>query len=147
MSIIATNWVWQSVSSIALTPSARLVILRLADRANTENICWPGVESIAQDCGISEISARKGLKELAQKKLILIERRQDAKKRDVTNKYVLLITGGNKIPPGSQNSNTMRGKNFIPNHHINPHKENDEKSTVKKADALKNIELLKNILM
>jgi hypothetical protein len=147
MSIIATNWVWQSVSSIALTPSARLVILRLADRANTENICWPGVESIAKDCGISEISVRKALKELAQKKLIRIERRQDSKKRDVTNKYLLLITGGNKIPPGSQNSNTMRGKNFIPNHHINHQKYKDEKSDVKKTEALKNIQLLNNILI
>jgi hypothetical protein len=31
----------------------QLVLIRLADRANKDGICWPGIDSLASDCQLS----------------------------------------------------------------------------------------------
>lgn len=43
------------------TPIQKLVLVRLADRANGDNTCWPGISSISKECCLSESSVRRAI--------------------------------------------------------------------------------------
>lgn len=83
--------------------SAKLILLKLADRANDDGTCWPGRESLGLDVGISEITARAATRILEEAQLIKIERRKDAGGRDLSNLYHLMMAegeGSNFYPRG-----------------------------------------------
>lgn len=63
-----------------LSAGAKLVWFYLADRQGDADVCWPSVERIAADCGLSDRATRSILKTLADKGLI--ERVTDRRKRD-----------------------------------------------------------------
>lgn len=44
-----------------LSPTQNIILVRLADRANNEGKCYPGHESIAEDCCLSERTVRNTL--------------------------------------------------------------------------------------
>lgn len=69
--LIAASW------PIALSPSAKLVLVRLADRANPKNgnACWPSVGTIARDTGLSERTVQTQINFLEKAGHITIERR------------------------------------------------------------------------
>lgn len=45
-------------------PISKLVLVRLADRANENCVCWTGKERLAKDCGLSVGAVKKHLREL-----------------------------------------------------------------------------------
>ena len=51
MSNAILNAAW---SATCQSPAAKLVLVRLADRANEKGICWPSIKGLAKDCGLSE---------------------------------------------------------------------------------------------
>lgn len=69
--LIAASW------PIAMPPSAKLVLVRLADRANPKNgnACWPSVGTIARDTGLSERTVQTQINFLERAGHITIERR------------------------------------------------------------------------
>lgn len=84
MSIHVMNLVW---SSTLERPSHRFVLLALADRADDEGYCWPGVQSVAQKTGLSPSTVRRVYLDLERAKLLLrIERWTTNGDRD-TNGY------------------------------------------------------------
>ena len=59
MSIDALTWAWIVIQSeMDLKIGARLVLLNLADRANSRYETWPGVERIASDCNLTTVAVR-----------------------------------------------------------------------------------------
>jgi len=50
MSIEALNWAWQQQCP---NPTAKLVLMALADHANSDGECWPAMKRIAQLTGVS----------------------------------------------------------------------------------------------
>ena len=50
MSIKAMSWAWEQATS---SSGAKLVLLALADHANDDGECWPGMKRIAEKCGMS----------------------------------------------------------------------------------------------
>lgn len=55
------NRTWQVPN---MKPSARLVLVNLADRANPKGICWPSQETIAANCSITQRHLRTVIREL-----------------------------------------------------------------------------------
>jgi hypothetical protein len=105
MSLRALVWAFSQIRDGRVSKdSAKLILLKLADRANDDGTCWPGRESLGLDVGISEITARAATKILEDAQLIQIERRKDAGGRDLSNLYHLLMAegeGSNFDPRGS----------------------------------------------
>jgi hypothetical protein len=67
--------------------SHRFVLLALADRADDDGYCWPGVQSVAQKTGLSPSTVRRVYRDLEQAKLLMrIERWTPNGDRD-TNGY------------------------------------------------------------
>lgn len=85
------------------TSTARVVLLKLADRADDQGKCWPGHERTARDCDISLRGARDAHAALEKAGILLVERRQDTAGRDLPNVYRLPIFGA-----------TGGGANFAP---------------------------------
>ena len=63
----AINWAWQQELA---TIGQKIVLLCLANRANTSGQCWPSVARICKDTGLSDKGVRKILKELCDQGLI-----------------------------------------------------------------------------
>lgn len=120
MSARATAWAWQQIAAgRAGTVACRLVLLKLADRADDLGKCWPGHERTAADLQISERAARDAALYLEKCGLLLVERRQDRAGRDISNMYRLPLTPeeggggrGNNFPPGRQDF--QGGGNNVP---------------------------------
>ena len=62
MSIEATRWAW-SVKGITL--AQKTVLLALADRAGSDNTCWPSIPRLAGDCCMDVKTARSALHALS----------------------------------------------------------------------------------
>jgi DNA-binding transcriptional ArsR family regulator len=94
MSVAASAWAW----SVDLDdPSAKLVLLRLADAASSDDdkdgevSCWPRVASLVSATGLSERTVRTKLGVLSERGLLTIERRTRANGRQASNRYVLNV--------------------------------------------------------
>ena len=115
MSARATAWAWSQIASgRGGSPVSKLVLLRLADRADPGGKCWPGHEKTASDLGISETSVKNAVRWLESADFIQIER-QKIGGRDATNIYHLQIDGegANSAPRGAKNAD-FEGANSAP---------------------------------
>lgn len=88
MTIRAMNWAWE----IDLPPALKLVLLKLADRANDDGECWPGQDSIAKACGVGARTLVRHIATLEQMGLIRTEHRYGGDGRRDTNMYVLSLS-------------------------------------------------------
>lgn len=89
MTIKAMNWAWE----VDLPPALKLVLLKLADRANDDGECWPGQASIAKACGIGERTLVRHLATLEAMGLLQKQLRYGEDGRRSTNIYRLDIDG------------------------------------------------------
>ncbi len=104
MSLEATNWAW---SRKGLTPTQKLVLLALADCVNgsSEMSCFPGQETLADRCAVTERHIRNVLKELERRNLIAVENRPGEGSGRKSNLY-RLQTGNRKSEAGNRKSAT-----------------------------------------
>jgi len=90
MECLRTAWDTQTK-----TPIEKLVLVRLADRANgPENSCFPGVTSIAKECCLSERSVHRAINGLLKSKIIKLQRGGGLK----SNTYYLNSTPATQSP-------------------------------------------------
>ena len=66
MSFKASTWVWESIDSglLVLEWAPTLVLLCLANHANSVGVCWPSHKRIATLCGLSESTVKRALRDL-----------------------------------------------------------------------------------
>lgn len=84
MSIKVMNWAWsQDISN----SSRKLVLLALADRANDDGECWPGITSLAEKCSIPRRTLIRALASLEEQGLISVRRRPGEGSGRQTNLY------------------------------------------------------------
>lgn len=106
MSVKASTWAWdQTVSG-----NAKLVLLALADHANDEGDCWPGIDAIALKTGFSRSTVKRLIKLLSDDDYIIVQPYFDPETgRQTSNLYSLnfsrregfkLNRGGVQIEPG-----------------------------------------------
>lgn len=69
MSHQATNW---AAELRGIPPMAKLVLLRLADRADESGICYPSQRRLAAECCITERTVRNAITDLISRGLVII---------------------------------------------------------------------------
>ena len=101
MSIAALNWAWSQECPNA---SAKLVLLALADKANDDGECWPGLDHIAAMAGISTRQVSSHLGSLVDAGLIVVKRNRSSLGRLGKNVYHLKCTSGSTLPMDQRKS-------------------------------------------
>ncbi len=72
-------------------PLTKLVLLKLADNANDEGLCWPKYQTIADECEIGRSTVKTHIKKLADAGFLWIEKRNNGKS---SNYYHLTLDKG-----------------------------------------------------
>lgn len=85
MSIEALSWAWRQ----PLKQGPKLVLLALADYANDDGVCWPGVDALAEKTSMSRSAVIEAIKALAEAGLVAVEKRADANGYRASNRYHL----------------------------------------------------------
>lgn len=91
MSNAALNWAFEMTVG---SPASKSVLIALANRANSEGTCWPGIECLKADTELSRRSVIAQVKKLQALGLISIEHRGGDGKGRKSNVYLLHL-GGN----------------------------------------------------
>lgn len=68
MSLCATIWAWKQTS---LTPSQKLILLSLADRANEEHKAHPSIKRLEVDTGLNRKTIQKSISEMIDAGLLV----------------------------------------------------------------------------
>lgn len=93
-------------------PTRKLVLLKLADNANDQGICWPSYEEIAEKAECSRRSAIEHIKALEDQGLLVIQRRAGPKGNS-SNYYHLFKSkqeqGGEKSAPPKRKKKAASG--------------------------------------
>ena len=87
MSIRAMSWAWL----IKLSPTAKLVLLSLADSADDSGICWPSHPTLACKCTLTDRTVRRVLIQLRAKELVFVEPRFRSNGSRTSNRYRLPV--------------------------------------------------------
>lgn len=96
MSIKALQWAWeQNVPN----SSRKLVLLALADRANDDGECWPGIASLSEKCSISRSTLIRAVEDLEEQGLLEVTNRPGDGSGRMTNLYRLPIKAPIQKPP------------------------------------------------
>ena len=91
MSVRAMSWVWQQ----PIKGTAKLVLLALADHANDDGKCWPGIETVAKKCGVSRITVINNISKLKNSGFVNSERRYTEEGKRTSNVYTLCLSTDN----------------------------------------------------
>lgn len=70
-----------------LSTRSKLVYMYLKDRANKEGQCWPAIQTIGKDLGLSRSTVKRALKELEQAALLTRQGRKRENEGDTSNLY------------------------------------------------------------
>ena len=88
MSLRASEWAW----SQTLQPSQKVVLLALADKSNDDGQSYPGINWLAEKCGVSSRTVQRAIRELQLAGLVVVEERTRSGGRGTTsNLYSLCI--------------------------------------------------------
>ena len=102
-------------------PAGKLVLLKLADNANDDGVCFPSYQYIADKCEMSKRSAISHIDDLIKMGFVSKKARKN-KDGSSTNLYLLHLTkgsensalGGEKFALGSENSALGGSENSAP---------------------------------
>ena len=76
----------------------KLVLLKLADNANDEGLCWPSYENIAAHCEMDRRTVMRHIKTLSTDGFLSItHRKREDSKLNKSNVYQLTLAGGDKM--------------------------------------------------
>lgn len=87
MSVRAMTWAWEQ----AIPPATKLVLMALADHADNEGVCWPGVRSVAEKTRLSKEAVRYHLRILRRRGLVVSEERVREDGGHTSNTYRLPV--------------------------------------------------------
>lgn len=87
MSIKAMNWAWET----PLPPTPKLVLMKLADEANDDYFCFPGIPHVAAKSSVSERTAQRILQDLTRDGYISVEQRFRKDGARTSNGYRLRV--------------------------------------------------------
>jgi len=94
-------------------PLTKLILLKLADHANDDGICWPTVRRIAEDAECNERTVRHHIRRLEALGLLVERRQQDGV--NLPSVYRLRLEGvGAERPQGWGRSAPLTVKNIEP---------------------------------
>lgn len=79
MSVRASTWAWEVIRELRLPHGQGIVLLRVADHADHDGVCWPGVAGLQPYVGLGERQIRTNIKALEDGDLLHRDRRQGRK--------------------------------------------------------------------
>jgi hypothetical protein len=100
------NWAWQQ----QLSPTPKLILMALADAANDDGVCWPSVTTVATKCCVSIRTVRRVMQTLVDRSLMRTEQRYRKDGSCCSNRYRLLLEGGDKLSPAPDSRDTTSGQ-------------------------------------
>lgn len=100
------NWAWQQT----LTPTLKLVLMALSDAADDQGVCWPSVATLAKKCSVSTRTVRRSLRVLTDSGMLIAEARRRGDGSSTSNRYRLLIAGGDNLSPPRDAGDTRPGQ-------------------------------------
>jgi hypothetical protein len=89
------NWAWGQ----KLAPTAKLILMALADAADDQGICWPSVPTVTNKCSVSTRTVRRVMQAIVADGLLQSEPRYRKDGSCSSNRYWLLLEGGDKLSP------------------------------------------------
>ncbi len=87
MSNLSEAWAWAQ----KCPPATKIVLVALADRADDEGICWPGIKGLAEKCSLSKAAIRYHIRALRKLGLVHTEERTRADGSQTSNRYILPV--------------------------------------------------------
>ena len=96
------NWAW----SQNLAPTPKLILMALADAADDHGTCWPSVPTVAAKCSVSDRTVQRGMQMLIASGLMISDQRYRKDGSCSSNKYRLLLEGGDKLSPPPDTDDT-----------------------------------------
>lgn len=76
MSFQATKWAYDYIVPNLRDQVEKLVILRLADRANEDAFCWPSHRTTAEDLNVSVRAIQTAIKKLVELKVLVVDEKK-----------------------------------------------------------------------
>lgn len=70
-----------------MSARSKLVYMYLKDRANKEGQCWPAIQTIGRDLGLSRSTVKRAIRELEQGNFLVKQSRKRENKGDTSNLY------------------------------------------------------------
>jgi DNA-binding MarR family transcriptional regulator len=86
MSISVSAWAWEQMCG---SPAQKLVLIKLADSANDDGVCWPSLRTLERDLGMSKSAVDRNVKKLVEASLLTVEVRKHSDGRRRSNLYRL----------------------------------------------------------
>ena len=99
MSIKCLAWAWGR----ELPPLPKLILLAIADHADDTGFAWPGINGVAEKCGLSRRTIQRHMNYLTDKGLITVEPRTRPDGSATSNSYQV------NIPPVSERHPPVSG--------------------------------------
>lgn len=99
------NWAWRQ----QLAPTAKLVLMSLADAADDHGVCWPSVPTVAIKCCVSTRTVRRIMQRLIARDLLIAESRYRPDGSCSSNRYRLQLAGGDNLSPAPNRGDTTSG--------------------------------------
>ena len=99
MSIKCLAWAWGR----KLPPLPKLILLAVSDHADDTGFAWPGINGVAEKCGLSRRTVQRHMNYLTDKGLITIEPRTRPDGSATSNSYQV------NIPPVSERHPPVSG--------------------------------------
>ena len=76
----------------------KMVLLKLADQANDDGLCWPSYQTIADSCELSRRSVIRHIQQLETDGYLTITKTYDkSNKKNFSNKYNLTLNRGDRL--------------------------------------------------
>lgn len=88
MSVEAMTWAFQQVE---LPTAPRFVLVALANRADEDGYCWPGIHDLERRTGLTDRAIQKALKLMVERQLLTITRRFHSNGQQTSNLYRLSL--------------------------------------------------------
>ena len=85
--------------SIPLSPGHKLILLALADHADDDGFCWPGLKGVATKAGLSERTVRAATHDLERLGMLTVQEQHRPDGTQTANLYRLTLQS---LPPTLQ---------------------------------------------
>jgi DNA-binding transcriptional ArsR family regulator len=79
MSVKATTWAYERGRELNLKQGPRFTLVRIADHADHDGVCWPGIAHVAEYTGAGQSTVRRHMQELEDLGLLHRDRRSTRK--------------------------------------------------------------------
>lgn len=90
MSVKALTWAWAQ----ELPTATKIVLMALADHADDDGVCWPGMKGVAAKCGINRRNTQRHISRLISLGLMEAVERRRSDNSQTSNLFVLKMGSG-----------------------------------------------------